>query len=86
MMRDQEDVRYLMPGNRIETHPDGSPVRYWNGKEAIPVVIDINTAGTGSLVDKATGKPVVINGRKMENQPVSTLQQILTVSKSQQTP
>lgn len=83
MYRDQEDVRYLMPGNRIETQPDGTPVKYWNGKEAIPVAIDINMSGTGTLIDKTTGQIILINGKKMENQPVSTLQQILTVSKFQ---
>jgi hypothetical protein len=79
----EEDVRYLMPGNRIETQLDGSPVKYWNGKTSVPVAIDINMSGTGTVVDKTTGQVVVINGTKMENQPVSTLQQILTASKFQ---
>jgi len=84
MFRDQADLGYLMPGNKVDSHPDGSPVLYWNGKESVPVIVDMNMSGTGALVDKRTGKIIEIKGKKMENQPVSTLQQILTVSKFQQ--
>jgi hypothetical protein len=84
MYKDNEDTKKLFPGNKIDVGNDGKPILYWNGTKTIPVIIDVTSEGVGSIVDKATGQVIVIKGKKQENLPTSTLQQILTVSKFQQ--